>query len=114
MPELTFLPKLTAALTALNYPRAPERSFWKKPQPGEKYFGPTNPITAHLWLLLMESEQWDNETEKRVLEGIWELHMRGMVAHVEQIDASEVTIDHLNRYQIRDGWKWYVVEAVTA
>ena len=62
----------------------------------------------------MESDEWDNQVERNVIEGIWELHMRGMVAHVEQIDPSEVTSDHWMRYKIRDGWKWYVVEEVTA
>jgi hypothetical protein len=104
---MSFLGKLTAALTAQNHPAMPKKAWWKENKSDEKYFGPVSALTAHLWLLLMESDDWVNETEQSTIENIWLIHLRDLVAHAEQIEESKVTIAIQQRYKIRDGWKWY-------
>jgi hypothetical protein len=111
---MSFLTKLAAALTALDYPRMPEKAYWNKKQSGEKYVGPISPVSAHLWLLLRESMDWEDETEKSIIVNIWIVHLRALVSHIEQRNPSEVTEDYLTRYEIRDGWNWYIAEEVTA
>jgi len=110
---MSFLTKLAAALTALDHPRMPKEAHWNKKQSDEKYVGPVSAVTAHLWLLLWQSIDFEDETEKGIIENIWLVHLRGLVSHIEQRNPSEVTEDYLTRYKIRDGWNWYIAEEVT-